>query len=355
MKIVPMGGQAPTVDPATVRAQNTRDSVVAKIEAIRSGKPAQAQQAPVQNPTRIAPEELSAIKPRQEAIEEATQEETGTEQLQALSQDETPAEETPKVDPLSTQHALLARKEKALRAKAQQQEQQFRQREDALRQKEIDLAAKGGSREDLSNYISKDQLKANPLKALLEAGSSYDELVQQVIQNQTPMDPRTEATINELRSQIQELKQANETNTKQISEREQQAYQAAIKQIATDAKKLVFTDPAFELVKATNSVNDVVELIEAHYKESGDVMSVEDAAQQVEDYLAEEAIKLAKLSKIQKRLQTAIAKPAATNVQTPQGPKQPQPMKTLTNAASSSRQLSSKERAILAFRGELKS
>ena len=49
----------------------------------------------------------------------------------------------------------------------------------------------------------------------------------------------------------------------------------------------------------------------------------------------------------------ANASQANSEVKTQANTKQPQSMKTLTNAASSSRQLSAKERAILAFKGEL--
>ncbi|MDE2106538.1 MAG: hypothetical protein KGL39_55500, partial [Patescibacteria group bacterium] len=106
-------------------------------------------------------------------------------------------------------------------------------------------------------------------------------------------------------------------------------------------------------IRATNSVKDVVDLIEQTFKEEGRVMDVEEAANEVENYLLEEIEKLTRIEKLKKRME---AKPAATpksDEQTPQK-KQPQTMKTLTNAASSSRQLSAKERAILAFKGELK-
>jgi hypothetical protein len=80
-------------------------------------------------------------------------------------------------------------------------------------------------------------------------------------------------------------------------------------------------------------------------------MSVEEAAQQVEDYLADEAFKLSRLGKIQKRVQQA-AQPKV--LQKTQAAQQTQTqMKTLTNATSSTRKMSSRERAILAMEGKL--
>jgi hypothetical protein len=93
-----------------------------------------------------------------------------------------------------------------------------------------------------------------------------------------------------------------------------------------------------------------VELIERTFKQYGVLLSVEDAAKQVEDYLVEEAFKLTKLKKIQQRLAPA-QKPVEAKLE-PQ--KQPQTLKTLTNAVSSSGRVSVRERAIAAFKGQLK-
>jgi hypothetical protein len=65
----------------------------------------------------------------------------------------------------------------------------------------------------------------------------------------------------------------------------------------------------------------------------------------VEDYLVEEALKVAKISKISKKLQPA-AQPAAEPIKQPAA-------KTLTNAMGTNRPLSAKERAVLAFEGKL--
>lgn len=111
-------------------------------------------------------------------------------------------------------------------------------------------------------------------------------------------------------------------------------------------------DPYFETIKQTNSVSDVVDLITATYEKDGILLSVEEAAKEVEDYLVDEAMKLTRIGKIKQRL-AASTTAKVSQEQTPAPKKQTQ-MKTLTNAASTTRQLSAKERAILAFRGELK-
>lgn len=83
-------------------------------------------------------------------------------------------------------------------------------------------------------------------------------------------------------------------------------------------------------------------------------MSVEEAAQEVEDYLADEAWKLAQTKKIKSRYSNSSATNENTGKQSPSPNQQQQPMKTLTNNVSSTRKLSARERALLAFEGKLK-
>jgi hypothetical protein len=122
-----------------------------------------------------------------------------------------------------------------------------------------------------------------------------------------------------------------------------------MKQIRNDVNMLVKHDPQFETIKATNSIGDVVELIEKTFNEDGVLLTVEEAAQQVESYLVDEAIKLARLAKIQQKLAPAPKAEASKATGTPEK----QSMKTLTNSVNSSRTLSARERAILAMQGKL--
>lgn len=348
MKVTPVTPSNPQA-PTQVEAPLASDRA-SKARAIAAFN--QAQTAPVQNPSQVSPEEMTAIS-SQNPIEDETQE-LVTEDTEVLDESaKAPETEETKQDPaLSRQFAQLARQERALRAKVQQQEQAWKAKEAALTAREAEIASKSSQYE--SGWVKQDRIKQDALTVLAEAGVSYDELTQQII-NQQPRDPRVDATINELKAQIQELKAANETSQKSSQDQQQQAYQAAVRQIETEARNLVKSDPNFESIKATNSVKDVVELITETYNKDGILLTVEEAAQQVEDYLTEEAYKLASLSKIQKRMQANASKQptnATAQKTQPQTPKQPQPMKTLTNATASTRQLSAKERAILAFKGE---
>lgn len=369
MKVQAIASPAAIQQPAS-NAAELRAKAVAAFTGSSSQSSSQPAQAIVQNQNAVAPEEMGAIKApeaaaaRQDDKIEVVQEDTKT----TLSESDAAlaAETTDQKDPaLSKQFAQLARQEKMLRAQKLQQEQSLKSREDALKAREDALAAKDQTYK--SGYISKDQLKQDTLSVLAEAGVSYEELTQQII-NQQPVDPRLQNTINSLKSQIEELKAANEESRKSYSESQTQAYQAAVKQITTDATNLVKSDPeAYEAISKTGTVKEVVKLIEETYKKDGILLSVEEAAQEVENYLVEENVKMAtKIDKIKRRIQAsapnvsdksaqALAEKAAGVTTSATTTQQTQQMKTLTNATSSTRQLSARERALLAFKGELKS
>ena len=325
--------------------------------ALNAWKSADVQPAQpvVQNQTAVTPEEMTAIKPATSEVElrpaqtlEEVVEQSGTpDPVPAEKLTPKPAEDTAS----SRQFAQLARQEKALRAKAQQQEQAFKAREAQLAVREAEIAAKDTQYK--TSYIPKDILKQDPLSVLAEAGVSYDELTQQIL-NQQPTNPRTEAAMSRLEAKIRQLEEQAEQGRKSAAEQQTQAYQAAVKQIRTDVDALIKSDPAFETIKATRSSKDVVDLIEQVYQKDGVLLTVEEAATQVEDYLMEEAMKITRIDKIKKKLGLAAQpKPVTSNTQPPSEPQKPQ-MKTLTNSTASTRKLNAKERAILAFKGELK-
>jgi hypothetical protein len=344
MNIKPVTG--PGVIPPNGTPEHVRSAkAVAAFNKGQSSYDKAPQQSPVQNQNAISAEEMGAIIPQPNI--QATEE---TDNIPVIEATE-PVQEVKKVDPLRQQYDLLARREKALRAKVQQQEQAMRSREDAFRAKEAELQAK--SNIDPKKYVSVDRFKQDPLGVMQETGLSYDELTTQII-NQQPLDPRVNSTINRMEAKIAQLEKQLEDSGKNYQENQKQAYDSAVNQIRSDVKALVKSDPSFEVIRATNSVNDVVELIERVYKEEGTLLSVEEATQQVEDYLTEEASRLSRVDKIQKRL-NASAKQRVNPTQSPVAKvQQPQQMKTLTNAAGSSRPLSARERALLAFKGELK-
>lgn len=335
----------PITSPANIPPQGTPESVrTARAVAAfntATASPQRPQEHPVQNPNQVTVEELGAI--QAPLIESPEDKQTVTE--------DTTQEPKPQDPTLTKQFAQLARQERALQIKARQQEQQWKAKEDAFRAKEAELLEK--SKQYEQGWVPKERIKQDALTALSEAGVSYDDVVQQVL-NQQAIDPRMQSLITKQETRIAQLEARLEESAKNQVNQQQQAYQAAVKQITTDVKQLVQTDPNFETIKETGSVKDVVELITKTYDKDGVLLTVEEAAQEVENYLVEEALKVTRIGKIKKRLEESNAS-AKQATQKTQATKQTQPtMKTLTNATSSTRQLSVRERSILAFKGELK-
>lgn len=353
MKITPVASPA-QIQQAPVESEQARTArLTQKFTQIlnRDSQPAQAQQAApttgqaqleaVANPSKVSVEELSAIQPKQQAEQPETQDNITPEKTQ----------DQPKVDPeLQRRFDQMQRQERALRAKAQQEAQKLKAREDAIAAKEKELA--GRTQFNPDDYIPKARLKQDALGTLEAEGiTTYDDITQRAM-NRQPVDPVLQNTIQQLQEQIKDLKAQSENSQKAMTQQQQANYQAAVKQIKADAKQLVYTDPEFETVKAMNAVNDVVELIEQTFAKDGVVLSVEEAAKEVENYLVEEAMKITQIEKIRKRMAAANASQLKSDVK-PQTQQQPQ-MKTLTNATSSTRPLTTRERAIAAAEGRLK-
>jgi hypothetical protein len=336
--------------PPTAKAEAKRDAAIAALlgNAPQAAQP-EANQHPVQNPSKISPEESPAVLGSKAEVGQSDSNETpaSVESSEPKAATEAKSESEDPEQPLSKQYAIIARKEKAIRAKMQE----LKAKEAELAGREQSLRSQPQAQLDESKFIALEKLQGDPIATLLRAGITYDQITQMVM-NQPQIDPATKVMIEEMKAEIKALKGEQESSNKKYVDQQQQAYQQAVKQIRLEANQLVNSDPAYETIKETGSVSDVVELIEETFKADGILLSVEEAAREVEEYLVEQAAKLAKLKKIQQRL--APPKQEAPKSQEPKQQPQQAQMKTLTNAVGSTRQLSAKERAILAFNGELK-
>ena len=135
-----------------------------------------------------------------------------------------------------------------------------------------------------------------------------------------------------------------------LAQRDKQQYDQAVSQIRSDAKLLVDSNPTYGTIKSEGKTEDVVELITSVFNEEGIVLDVEEAAQLVEDKLADRLYKqyerISKYEKIKSRLgkqaELAEASPQGTVQQTQNTTR----VTTLTNEGASSRPLSPRDRAI---------
>lgn len=250
-----------------------------------------------------------------------------------LNVPETP--EIKKEEAISPKFAALARQQKEIR----RQQQALKAQEDAwkLKQSEYD-----------SSYVPKDKLKSDLAGTLRELGYTDEQIAASMLNQPTPQ----ERQIKELMAKIEALEAGTQKVTDTIQEKEKQAYNQAVSQIRSNVKLLVDGNDEYETIKETGSHEAVVKLIEQTFAENGTIMTNEEAAKEVEEYLLEEALKMANLKKVQAKLAPAVSAPIAQKINAQQ------PIKTLTNAATtvSSKPLSAKERrerAIAVFNGQL--
>lgn len=242
-----------------------------------------------------------------------------------------------KDEQLSPKFAALARQQK-----------EIRQQQLALKAEREALAAEKARMEQeySTKYIPRDKLKSDPYSVLEEEGIPYDQIVNSVM-NQ---DPQAKA-LRTMEKRIESFEQKLEREKQEAVEKQNKQYEQAVNKIRTDVKLLVDKDNTFEAIKANAAEEAVVELIKSTFESDGVVMSVEDAANKIEEYLLEEAVKLAALEKVKKRL----APPEPVQAAAPSPKSQ---VKTLTNAttmtpAKPMTQKERRERAIAAFKGQL--
>jgi hypothetical protein len=346
--ITPLNGPALPNTNATPTQESPRQRAINAFKEAGGEVPPPQREA-VRNPSQVSVEELSAIRPPQQKV--------SSDNSEAAPENDASTEVTKRPEePLSTQYAILARKEKALRAKQQAQEQAIRQREAqiAAREEAIKLQAEQQRAEYESKYIPRDRITKDPLNVLAELGLSSDQITQLALNAPSQQDIAYKTEIESLKAEIRALRDETNGVKKNFEDQNTQSYQQALNQIEREARDLVKNDPYFESIRATGQVREVRDLIEKTFKEDGYVMDVEQAAKLVEDELSERFYRYSnKISKVRNRFGSKsepVAKEAATQAS------QPKPQsKTLTNAQSSTRSLTAKERAVLAFRGELKS
>lgn len=252
-----------------------------------------------------------------------------------VNQESTPT--TPPAPAKDERMEALERRERAIRRQA---------RELKAQKVQIDQSTQG--------RLSADEWKQKFMQDPTTVGLQYEEIANRYLKQPSP----EESLVAELKRQIEELKGGQTSIQKKMEETQSQAYEAAKKQISQEVSRLVDTSEDFSLVKASQASDAVTSLIEQVYQEEGVLMSVEDAAKEVESYLLEQAISLASLEKVKKKLLPTEPTAEAGQLKTPQVTSTPKST-TLTHSMSQASTLptdskSRRARAIAAFQGQLK-
>ncbi len=225
--------------------------------------------------------------------------------------------------PLSPQYAAIARQRRAL---------QVKERELADRERAFQQQSNGSSGIDIA------QLKSDPLRVLLDNGVTYEQLTEAVLANKSGYNPE----VQQLKQQLKALEEGLDSK---FSERDAQQEQQALAEMRREAQTLAQTGDTYELVRATNSVPDVMKLIERTYREHGEVLDVSEAMGLIEEELVKDGLRIAESKKMQARLASQVPQ---------QQYQQPRQMRTLTNRDTATPPIDRRARAMAAFYGQLK-
>lgn len=198
-----------------------------------------------------------------------------------ISKEETSA---PQAVTLSPQLAALARKEA-----------KFRQQEQALKAEREALAAEKAAEQAKYSKLAgvQEKLTAKDYSALSELGVSYEEWTQYLLSKGESEKPETQA-IKKLEGEIQSIKASQEEATKK-------QYDATIAKYKTDIGALIAKDPEFITIKEQKAEEHVLQHILDTFNEDGQVMTIEQASKEIEDFLVEEAMSAQNLTKIKQR------------------------------------------------------
>lgn len=192
-----------------------------------------------------------------------------------------PTEEVKDEGQVSARFAALNKKEKALTVKEKEISEKAKRYEPII--------------EAMANF------KENPLAALdaMEAdGFTFEMLAQAYIdrQNGKPTTQTEDDKLKALQDRLDAMDREKEENAAR-------AEQERLEKQVNDFKKQISTyveagGEKYELIQANNALDVVYNVIEAHYEQTQEILPIDKAADQVEDYLFEEAKRLLNVKKL---------------------------------------------------------
>jgi hypothetical protein len=196
---------------------------------------------------------------------------------------------------------LLARKEQDLLRKQQ-----------AVRQQQAQLARQA---EELRAFEqAKKQALLNPLDAIKQLGLTYEQITEFVLNDNKPTP---NAEVMSVRQELEEFKRAQREEqeklleqTREMQTREQQAIIESFREeVGEYVSQHVET---YELTNLYGGANLVSDVIEEHFKQSGKLLTIPEAAKLVEEHYED----LARKAQQTKKFAVTQQKVASTQAQT---------------------------------------
>ena len=215
----------------------------------------------------------------------------------------------PKEPTAAERFAAMARKEKQI----VERDRSLKDREAKLAEREAAIKAA----EDRRQGYSQD-----PLKALSDLGLTYEDLTKLVL-NKTDPSAQQALAMRQLAEQVEQAKR-EAAAAKEAIARAQAEREAAEKEHTTAAFKgevgsfLKANAEKYELIEATDSQELVFATVQAEFERTGEMLTLEQAADKVETFLEQRLERVAKAKKLAAKI----------------APPKPPPAPTLTNAVT---------------------
>lgn len=270
-----------------------------------------------------SPEEKAFQPPAEEQAVAEEQQEVAVEEQEQEQEEEQPK---PARSVSQSRFSQLARREAELNRERQ------RLREERAAVEEAARAAKQFEER-------KAKARLNPVEALKDLGLSYEDVSEFVVNDNKPtVSAEVQAIRDEIERLREEQRQEKELARQQAEASLQQEQESVIARFNEDAVTFVMSNPQkFEFTLANNATHYVPEIIEKHFLDTGELLTIDKAAEIVEAHYEEVAERVAnslkfksKLSKPAPVAQTAATQPAITQVAPAKRPV------TLSNALTAS-------------------
>lgn len=215
----------------------------------------------------------------------------------------------PKVGEGANRFAFLAKKEQAI----VRQRQELKAQIEALNAQKSELDKMRAEIDEVKSRRS--SYKTNPLSALEDAGLSYKELTDYILNNQQlspeqkmkALEEKFESKIEALERQRQEEREAAQRRQEEEqAKREHQVIQEFKSEIAS---YITTHKDTYELTNLYDSSDLVYDTVDAYYEKSGKVLSIPEACDLVEKYLESQVEKSLQTKKLSARLPKAAEEP----------------------------------------------
>jgi hypothetical protein len=283
------------------------------------------QEAPATNPydtTQESYEQHDAQQSLETAMDEKIEAESANNSEEGSQVEEV---QEPKND-FDAKFAALSRREKQLREKESQMQQQY---EAKLAEIEAKLESLSAPKVEEVQEVEKEpelpleyRLKKDPLGTLSELGLSYDQLTNLAL-NDGKLTPEMQMELmkQELESKYNSKFESLQNELLERDKRlEEEKYNETVTNFKNELTSFVNSNDNYELIRANDAVDVVYDVIEEHYKETGNIMSKQEAADQVESYLEAEVEKLLKLNKLKSRFAPPQTEQPQQREKAPQSP-----------------------------------